>query len=294
MAVRTGALALALAAFACGRSRAAGPSRSVASIAGDGAGQHAVVTARSGKVELLRANDGSVSEARVGDQLGVRDAVRTEEGDADLAFDGVRLRLHDASQLTVEELHRQKMRARVRGSLESDVAENASLDVEAEGGDAVAHSDGGHFFITSDGHGIVAVATVTGSVHLAGSGESVEVAKGQVSRVSRTQPTPSQPAAALRRVLLSVQWPNQKETNRATLPIVGRVEPGSRVFVQGVPVAVEPGGTFHAEVPLRQGRQKIAVVTVDALGRRRQVESVVVRDDSAPDIKVKKKLWQWR
>ncbi|HET9683531.1 MAG TPA: hypothetical protein VFP15_05465, partial [Gemmatimonadaceae bacterium] len=196
MAVRTRALALALAVFACGRSRSAGPSASVASIAGD-SGQRAVVTARSGKVELLHGTDGSVSEARVGDQLGVRDAVRTEEGDADLAFDGLRLRLHDASQLTVEELHRQKMRARVRGSLESDVAENASLDVEAEGGDAVAHSDGGHFFITSDGHGVVAVATVTGSVHLAGSGKSVEVEKGQVSRVSRAHPTPSQPAAAL-------------------------------------------------------------------------------------------------
>jgi glucodextranase-like protein len=294
MAVRTRALALALAAFACGRPRSAGPSPSVASIAGETAGQHAVVTARSGKVQLLRANDGSVSEAQVGDQLGVRDAVRTAEGDADLTFDGVRMRLHDASQLTVEELHRQKMRARVRGSVESDVAENATLDVEAEGGDAVAHSDGGHFFITSDGHGVVAVATVTGSVHLAGNGKSVEVAKGQVSRVTRAQPTPSQPAAALRRVLLSVQWPNQKETNRATLPIVGRVEPGSRVFVQGVPVAVEPGGSFHAEVPLREGRQKIAVVTVDALGRKRQVESVVMRDDSAPGIKVKKKLWQWR
>jgi Glucodextranase, domain B len=95
-------------------------------------------------------------------------------------------------------------------------------------------------------------------------------------------------------VLLSVRWPNQKETNRATLPIVGRVEPGSRVFVQGEPVLVEAGGAFHAEVPLRQGRQKIAVVTMDALGRRRQVESVVVRDDSIPEIKVKKKLWQWR
>ena len=59
-------------------------------------------------------------------------------------------------------------------------------------------------------------------------------------------------------------------------------------------VTVEEGGTFRAEVPLRQGKQKIAVVTVDAMGRRRQVESVVLRDDSLPDMKVKKRLWQWR
>jgi len=36
------------------------------------------------------------------------------------------------------------------------------------------------------------------------------------------------------------------------------------------------------------------VVTVDALGRRKQVESIVLRDDSLPDVKVKKRLWQWR
>jgi len=251
MLVRTRVVALALAALACGRSRSPGPSPALSAMAGESAAQHGVVTAKSGKVELLRATDGTVSEAHVGDRLGVRDAVRTEEGDADLSFDGVRMRLHDASQLTVEQMDRQKVRAKVRGSVESDVADHASLDVEVEGGDATAHSDGGHFFVTSDGHGVVAVATVTGSVHLAGSGKSVEVGKGQVSRLSR-------------------------------------------VFVQGEAVLVEAGGAFHAEVPLRQGRQKIAVVTMDALGRRRQVESVVVRDDSIPEIKVKKKLWQWR
>ena len=47
-------------------------------------------------------------------------------------------------------------------------------------------------------------------------------------------------------------------------------------------------------MPLKKGKQKIAVVTVDALGRRKQVESIVLRDDSLPEAKVKKKLWQWR
>jgi len=64
--------------------------------------------------------------------------------------------------------------------------------------------------------------------------------------------------------------------------------------VQGQQVAVEAGGTFRTEVPLKKGKQKIAVVTVDALGRRKQVEGVVLRDDSLPDVKVKKRLWQWR
>jgi hypothetical protein len=141
---------------------------------------------------------------------------------------------------------------------------------------------------------VVAVASVTGIVHLTGGGRSVDVTKGQVSRVLANTQAPSQPAEALRRVLLSVQWPEQKSTNKSSVPIVGKVEPGSRVFVQGQPVTVDNGGTFRAEVPLKQGKQKIAVVTVDALGRRKQLESVVRRDDSLPDAKVKKKLWQWR
>jgi hypothetical protein len=294
MAARVYLVALATAAIACGRDPARAPATAAASAGAPAQSAQAVVTAKNGKVELLRAADGSVSEAKVGDKLDVRDALRTGIGEADVAVEGVRMRLHEDSQVLLKEVTREKMRARVRGLVESDVAEKGRLDLEAESSDAVAHSEGGHFFVTSDGHGVVAVASVAGSVHLSGGGKSVDVTRGEVSRLSKAEPSPSQPAAALRRVLLSVQWPNHKETNRTVLPIVGRVEPGSRVFVQGEPVVVEAGGTFRTEVPLRQGRQKIAVVTVDALGRRKQVQSMVMRDDSVPDAKVKKKLWQWR
>jgi hypothetical protein len=253
-----------------------------------------VVTAKNGKVQVLRALDGSVAEAKVGDRLSARDALRTEVGEADLAVDGVRIRLHEGSRLELKQVGKQNLRARVRGSVESEVEQKGKLDVETENSDAVAHSDGGHFFVSADGRGVVAVASVTGTVNVSGGGKSVEVGKGEITRITRSAPRPSVPVAALRRVLLAVQWPNQKETNKATFPIAGRVDPGSRVFVQGEPVAVEEGGTFRTEVPLRQGRQKIAVVTVDALGRRKQVESVVLRDDSLPNVKVKKRLWQWR
>jgi glucodextranase-like protein len=257
-------------------------------------GSEAVVTAKNGKVQVLRAADGSVEEAKVGDRLSVRDALRTEMGAADVAVEGVRMRLHEGSRLELKHVGKQALRARVRGSIESQVERAGKLDVEIENSDATAHSDGGHFFVTSDGRGIVAVASVTGTVNVAGGGKSIALNEGEVTHITKAAPTPSKPVAALRRVLLSVQWPSQKETNKHTLPIEGRVEPGSRVFVQGEPVAVEEGGIFRAQVPLRQGKQKIAVVTVDALGRRKQVEGVVLRDDSLPDVKVKKRLWQWR
>jgi hypothetical protein len=269
------------------------PSLAVAST-GTADGAAAVVTAKNGKVQVLRAADGSVAEAKVGDRLSVRDALRTDIGEADVAVDGVRVRVHEGSRFELKQVGQKNLRARVRGSVESEVEQKGKLDVEIENSDALAHSEGGHFFVTADGRGVVAVASVTGTVNVSGGGKSIELAKGEVTRMTRSNPKPSVPVAALRRVLLNVQWPNQKETNKATFPIAGRVEPGSRVFVQGLPVQVEEGGTFRTEVPLRQGKQKIAVVTVDALGRRKEVESMVLRDDSLPNIKVKKRLWQWR
>jgi hypothetical protein len=260
----------------------------------NGPGSQAVVTAKNGQVQVLRADDGSVADAKVGDRLSARDALRTGAGEADVAVEGVRMRLHEGSRLELKQVAKQEVRARVRGSLESEVEQQGKLDVEIENSDATAHSEGGHFFVTGDGRGVVAVASVTGTVNVSGGGRSVAVNKGEVTRVSKAQPSPSKPVEALRRVLLNVQWPNRKETNKATFPIAGQVEPGSRVFVQDEPVTVEEGGNFRAEVPLKQGKQKIAVVTVDAMGRRRQVETIVLRDDSLPDMKVKKRLWQWR
>jgi hypothetical protein len=286
-------LAMILAIPACKRDRSGPPL--AASAAGTTENAEAVVTAKNGKVELLRAADGSVAEAKVGDRLFVRDALRTELGEADVAVEGVRMRLHESSRLELKQVDKQNLRARVRGSIESEVEQKSKLDVEIDNSDAIAHSDGGgHFFVNADGRGVVAVASVTGTVNVSGGGKSIELNQGEVTRMTKSDPRPSVPVAALRRVLLNVQWPSEKETNKPTLPIAGRVDPGSRVFVQGEPVAVEEGGTFRADVPLHQGRQKIAVVTVDALGRRKQVESIVLRDDSLPDVKVKKRLWQWR
>ncbi|HEX9576624.1 MAG TPA: hypothetical protein VF993_02650, partial [Myxococcales bacterium] len=215
----------------------------------------AVVTASRGKVELLHGPSGSWAPAKVGDRLTVRDSLRTDLGEADLAVEGVRVRLHESSRLELKQVDRRALRAKIGGSLESEVDQTGRLDVEMEGSSATAFSQGGHFFVTADGRGVVAVAAVTGSVHLNNGGRTVDVSKGEVSKVVKGEEAPSVPAAALRRVLLSVEWPRIQETNQAVLPLSGRVEPGSRVFVQGEPVTVESAGTFRAEVPLRQGRQ---------------------------------------
>src|SRR2546421_7457255 len=84
-------------------------------------GPQAVVTASRGKVELSRGSTGSWSEAKVGDRLSAQDALRTEIGEADVAVEGVKLRLHDASKLEMKAVDKRKMRTRVHGSVESEV-----------------------------------------------------------------------------------------------------------------------------------------------------------------------------
>jgi hypothetical protein len=254
----------------------------------------AVVISRKGKVELQRAG-GVWSDAQVGDRLAPSDALRTGTGEAEaeVGVDGVRMRLLEASSLRVKEATARSLRAQVRGAVESEVDPGkGTLDVEVEGSDARARSTGGHFYITADGRGIVAVAAVSGSVNLLGNKKRVEVRSGEVSHV--TSGEPDAPSPALRRVLLSVRWPIERATSKDTVPVSGTVEAGSRVFIQGQPIPVEPGGKFRAEVPLRDGKQKVAVLAIDPMGRRKQVDATIVRDQSVPEVKVKKRLWQWR
>jgi hypothetical protein len=253
----------------------------------------AVVISRKGKVELQRGTSGSWADAQVGDRLAPSDALRTQVGEAEVGVDGVKVRVHQSSSVRLQDAKDRSLRAKVRGSIESEVEPGkGQLDVEVEGSDAHARSTGGHFFVTADGRGVVAVAAVTGSVNLTAQNQQVEVKQGEVGHVAGGAPVESSPA--LRRVLLSVQWPEERATRKNTVPVSGKVEAGSRVFIQGREIPVQPNGWFTAEVPLRDGKQKVAVLAIDPLGRRKQVDATIVRDQSEPTIKLTRKLWQSR
>jgi len=151
----------------------------------------------------------------------------------------VKMRVHEASALRLKDANPSWIRAQVRGSVESEVQPGkGSVDVEVEGSDARAHSQGGHFFVTADGRGVVAVAAVTGSVNLTSHGKQVEVKPGTVSRAEGGRLEDASPA--LRRVLLAVRWPQERATSKDTVPVSGKVEAGSRVFIQGQPVPWSP------------------------------------------------------
>src|SRR3954468_15475621 len=244
----------------------------------------AVLTGSRGTVELQRGS-GAWGPAASGEHIGVSDGVRTHpDAEAEVSVDGVRVKLHDRSELHLAAVSPGLLRARVHGRVESSVEPGKGhVSLQVDDGSAVADSAGGHFLLTAEGKAVV-VAAIDGAVEVTSAGKRVQLREGQLTRVEGSGVL-DQPAAALKKVLLAVQWPGDK-TNRTSIPLSGRVAAGSRVYVQGELVEVAPSGEFHADVRLRDGAQKIAVVTVDPLGRRKEADSQVTRDQSIPPVKV--------
>lgn len=253
----------------------------------------AVVLRSVGKTEVRRSGDDAWDVIQVGDRLEEQDSVRTShEGSVELVIGEVKIQVLERSELKLKKVSAQGVRARVLGAIDSKVPEGGgeSLEIEAEGSEALVVSNGGHFSMTSDGRGVVAVASVRGQVRLSARGSSVDVGPGQISRVKQ-QGLPEAPSAALRKVLVSVTWPERHETNKRILPLQGRVEVGSRVFIHGQPVPVDAQGHFMARVPLAQGRQAIHVQVTDVLGREVRESESYVLDMKRPDINLDKRPW---
>jgi len=250
------------------------------------------VSVAIGTVEVRRSRQGEWTPARTGDQLGADDAIRTgDEAKLEVDYENIKLHVHERSELQVKTLTRTDVRARLRGQLDTEVPEgHGVVEIEAEGSDAVARSEGGAFSMTSDGQGIVAVGSTSGWASLSAEGESVRIGAGMVSHVTG-KGAPRRPSRALRNVLLSVSWPQQDETNQKAYPIAGQVGVGSRVFVGGQQVPVDGRGSFRTSVPLRLGKQRVAVVATDVFGRKKRLNRNVLYDPTAPDVRLTRKPW---
>lgn len=244
-----------------------------------------VVTTR-GTAEIRRGPDAPWNRIRAGDRVEVQDSVRTSpSGGLELAVGEVKIRLRERSEFRLQKVTAKRLRARVLGGIESESPEDSerALEVEAEGSDAVAVSHGGHFSMMSDGRGVVAVASVAGTVTLSAHGSEVQLQPGQVSRV-RGESAPDAPSRALRKVLMSVKWPTRRASHKRVLPLEGRVEVGSRVAVRGQDVPVDAEGRFHTQVPLAQGSQQVTIRVVDVLGREARESLQVSVDTKRPGV----------
>jgi hypothetical protein len=129
-------------------------------------------------------------------------------------------------------------------------------------------------------------------VNLTSAGKEVTVGAGEVSHV-KPKAKPDKPSRALRKVLLAVAWPKEKQTRERMIALSGKVEVGSRLMVHGRVVEPDSSGKFKVKVPLRQGKQKVAVIVTDPMGRT-VTDSNEIESDANIDVNKEGKLWQRR
>ncbi|HYV47089.1 MAG TPA: hypothetical protein VFA20_19660 [Myxococcaceae bacterium] len=257
-----------------------------------GHGPTAHVAVIIGTVEVRRAEAANWSPVREGDELGTEDAVRTgDEARLEIDYENIKIRVHERSELKLKTISNAGVRGQLRGQADTEVPSGRGVvELEAEGSDAVARTEGGAFSMTADGQGVVAVGTSSGWADLSAEGESIRIPTGMISVVPG-KGKPKKPSQALRNVLLSVTWPEHDETNQKTYPVSGQVEPGARVAIGGQDVRVDERGRFKAQVPLRQGKQRVGVVATDVLGRKKRSDRQVLYDPTAPDFRLTRKPW---
>jgi ferric-dicitrate binding protein FerR (iron transport regulator) len=234
------------------------------------------VTAAIGLVEAER--DGRWYAIKNGDTLTRTDVVRTAAGArAVLQLSaGTEIELRERVEIGLDrlasgptvDLRRGKLLARVSGA---DALAITSHETRT------ANEGPAHFVVLSDPQGRVSVATFSGSARFAAGGRAVVLPAGTQSS-SEGGAAPGDPERIPEEVFLEVVWPvgEQRHATDHT-EIHGRAAPSSVVTVNGSAAAVDTDGHFTTAVPLREGKNDVAVEVEDLSGRTRQAATTVVR-----------------
>jgi hypothetical protein len=247
--------------------------------AGAGAGvvavpppQSMVLGAVRGAVQVRRGDDGPWLDATSGQKLSAEDSVRAgRNAEASISMgDGVEVRLSPRSELRVRELSEAVARVRLdEGHVTATVDDGKGrvLRVQAKGSDAEAESRGGTVGVVTDGRGQLAVATTTGAVKLTAKGQSVDVGAGQTSTVVAGS-APTAPTTVPSSLFLKIGALAARQTNQTSTMVAGTTSPGALVRVGDQTTTSDARGRFAMRVPLRDGRNELAVEVQDAAGRR--------------------------
>lgn len=228
-----------------------------------------------------------------GDHLLMDESIKTaKNASAKLKVDGKsEIDLYERSKLNVREIsdtvHMFKL-SRGKIGVDYDAAGARVIKIEQADSEAVAEAKAGKFTVLNT-EGIVSVATTTGEVKLTTSKKSVSVGAGNTSRVVPGEPPqPARPIPVA--VMLRVAKPKKSVQRQRFTVVRGRTDPGARVRVNEIPAPVAIDGRFSVRVPLREGRNKIVVVTEDVAGNTETRDlGVIIVDANAPieDLKIR-------
>jgi hypothetical protein len=242
------------------------------------------VASATGTVEVQRA--GRWLAIKDGDTLTRNDVVRTAPGARAMLrlSAGTEIELRErveigldrlASGATVD-LRRGKVVAHVSGAEELAIT---SRDTKT------ANEGPAHFVVLSDERGRVSVAALSGKAKFTAGGKALVVPEGTESS-AEAGAAPRDPERIPEEVLLEVVWPAGEQRHATeTTEVSGRAAPSSVVTVNGARAPVGADGHFTATVPLRTGKNPVAIEAEDLGGRTRQASGSVVRRPPPPALR---------
>jgi len=252
------------------------------------------VSRAAGPAVLVRGG-AARSPLAAGAELRPDDVIETAEG-ADVvlsAGESYQVVLGGTTRVAMKEIAAEISRFKVEdGLVTATVRDDPNRAVVVEAAEGAARTRGGELSVASVG-GRVTVGVTAGQAEFEAGGRIVTLHTGQASSAEPGQP-PSPPVALPRSLLLKVDWPAARETNRRKLVVQGKTTPGAVLTLGGQRVQVGPDGTFSHVVWLREGAQALDVVARDVGGRVEKSRSpTVVLDTRAPDVRFDTDtLWQ--
>jgi FecR protein len=255
----------------------------------------AVVTAAVGPVQRSTGR-GEFEPVAAGDKLRADDAIRTGRGGrADLRIgDKSELSVAEQSQVSIRELTRAVHRFKLeRGRLSVDYKADGLrvLRVENEASGSVAEAYSARFSVLSTG-ATIAVATETGSVDLRAADHAVTISAGRQARAQAGAP-PTVPEEIPVRLLLKVAGAGGPEQRGLCARLEGMAQPGSQLFIDGVPAEVGSDGRFSVPVPRGPPEKKAVLVALrDVTGRERQ--KTVPCAGETPESAIRDLAIRWR
>jgi hypothetical protein len=239
----------------------------------------------AGSTRLVRAGQAPVPLVE-GAALQAEDVIESDEGGEVVlgAGESFQVLVQGTTRFAVKELTHELSRFRLEeGILSAKVRDDPARTVEVEHrSGAQLRTRGGAMTMAASG------ATVTGGVtegtaEFESGGRLVVLGAGQGSSATAGGP-PSPPARLPRSLLLKVEWPEGKPTNRRRIVVRGQTTPGAVLTLGGRTVVVGKDGRFSHEVVLREGAQRLEAVARDVAGRTQRNDGpTVVLDTRAPD-----------
>jgi len=242
------------------------------------------VAAATGTVEAQRG--GQWLPIKDGDTLTRNDVVRTAPGArAVLRLSaGTEIELRERVEIGLDRLASGATVDLRRGKVVAHVSGAEGLEITSRD-TRTANEGPAHFVVLSDERGRVSVAALSGKAKFTAGGKALVVPEGTESS-AEAGAAPRDPQRIPEEVLLDVVWPAGEQRHAAeTTEISGRAAPSSVVTVNGARTPVAADGHFTASVPLRTGKNQVAVEAEDLGGRTRQAAATVVRRPPPPALR---------